>query len=104
MSLIATLNQVAQEVAALVDDDHPDDEDFEVSSSAPALANFALLVADGDANKYVEVLSELYHDNGLMVPDFGRYLEDSEIPSAYRPFEEDVSFMNELISFQINCP
>ena len=94
MSLIATLNHVAQEVASLLGD-HPD-EDYKVSSSAPALANFALLLAEGNANKYVQVISELYQDNGLMVPDFSRCLEDPENFFNVESFEDDISFMAEL--------
>ena len=103
MSLIATLNHVAQEVAALVDD-YPD-EHFEISLSAPALANYALLLADGDATKYVQVLGELYRDNGLEVPDFSRYNEDLEISSNVKSFEDDFSFMKELEEYhQHNNP
>ena len=77
----------------------------EISLSAPALANYALLLADGDATKYVQVLGELYRDNGLEVPDFSRYNEDLEISSNVKSFEDDFSFMKELEEYhQHNNP
>ena len=69
------------------------------SSAAPALANFALLLAEGDANKYVQVISELYRDNGIAVPDFSRYHKD---PEMIDNFEDDNSFMEELEDYHQN--
>ena len=66
------------------------------TSAAPALANFALLMAEGSAIKYVEILNDLYVDNGLHAPDFTKYLPQSEV--TY--FEEDASFMEELDEYQ----
>lgn len=67
------------------------------ATAAPALANFALLMADGSALKYVEILNDLYMDNGLSVPDFSRYLPQSEQDQTdVTSCEEDISFMAEL--------
>ena len=44
------------------------------TATAPALANFALLMANGNPIKYVEILNDLYMDNGLEAPDFTRFL------------------------------
>ena len=44
------------------------------SATAPALANFALLMANGNTIKYVQILNDLYMDNGLEAPDFTRFL------------------------------
>ena len=44
------------------------------TATAPALANFALLMANGNPTKYADILNDLYMDNGLQAPDFTRYL------------------------------
>ena len=112
MSLLATLNHMADRVNALVDEhpsDYPNmsaptapvmnsispdcDDRHSSCSTAPALANLALLLAQGDANKYVQVIKGLYQDNGLILPNFSGYLEQPEKEPSVEPFEDDISFM-----------
>ena len=53
------------------------DSDTPLSSgatAAPALANFAMIKAKGNATKYVNILNNLYKANGLQAPDFTEYL------------------------------
>ena len=68
------------------------------SSAALALANFALLVAEGSSVRYVEVLNNLYMDNGLKIPDFSRYvpLQPEQEELSFTTAEEDVSSMADL--------
>ena len=67
------------------------------ASDAPAIANFALLMAKGSALKYVDILNDLYTENGLHVPDFSKYLPQSEQEQTdITCFEENGSFMAEL--------
>ena len=44
------------------------------ATAAPALANFAMIMANNNAHEYVKILIELYKDNGLLAPDFSKYL------------------------------
>ena len=44
------------------------------ATAAPALANFAMIMANNKAHEYVKILKELYKDNGLQAPDFSKYL------------------------------
>ena len=44
------------------------------AATAPALANFAMIMANNNAHEYVKILKELYKDNGLQAPDFSKYL------------------------------
>ena len=53
------------------------DSDTPLSSgatAAPALANFAMIKAKGNATEYVNILNNLYQANGLQAPDFTEYL------------------------------
>ena len=84
MSVLTTLNHLDDQV------------------TAQALVNFALLLAKGDANKYTQVIEDLYLDNGLKPPDFSRYLEQSKLEVTVEPFENDISFMTELERYQQN--
>ena len=44
------------------------------ATAAPALANFAMIMAKNNAREYVKILNNLYKDNGLQAPDFTEYL------------------------------
>ena len=44
------------------------------AATVPALANFAMIMANNNAHEYVKILKELYKDNGLQAPDFSKYL------------------------------
>ena len=44
------------------------------ATAAPALANFAMIMAKNNAREYVKILNNLYKDNGLQAPDFTKYL------------------------------
>ena len=44
------------------------------ATAAPALANFAMIMAKNNATEYVKILNDLYKDNGLQAPDFTKYL------------------------------
>ena len=44
------------------------------ATHAPALANFAMIMANNNPREYVKILKELYKDNGLQAPDFSKYL------------------------------
>ena len=53
------------------------DSDTPLSSgatAAPALANFAMIKAKGNATEYVNILIKLYQANGPQAPDFTEYL------------------------------
>ena len=43
------------------------------ATAAPALANFAMIMANNNAIEYVRILNDLYKDNGLQAPDFTKY-------------------------------
>ena len=100
MSLLTSLNHLADQVTALVEDLPCDEPHSNCCSSAPALANFALLLAKGDANKYAQLIETLYQDNGLSPPHFSRYLEQPILEFMVDPFEDDISFMTELDEYQ----
>ena len=56
---------------------NPKKMQYKASTAAtadPALANFALIMANNNATEYVKILKELYKDNGLQAPDFSKYL------------------------------
>ena len=102
MSVLTTLNHLDDhQVTAPQVDDLPCNSPLSCST-ARALVNFALLLAKGDANKYTQVIEDLYLDNGLKPPDFSRYLEQSKLEVTVEPFENDISFMTELERYQHN--
>ena len=107
MSLLTTLNHLADQVTAPQFDDPPCNgplfDDHHLScSTARALVNLALLLAKGDANKYTQVIEGLYLDNGLRPPDFSRYIEQQKLEVTLEPFEDDISFMTELDGYLQN--
>ena len=44
------------------------------ASTAPALANFARIMAKNNATEYVRILNEMYKDHGFQAPDLSKYL------------------------------
>ena len=101
MSVLTTLKHLGDQVSAPQVDDPPCNNPLSCST-ARALVNYALLLAKGDANKYSQVIEDLFLDNDLSPPEFSGYLEQSKFEVTFEPFENDVSFMAELERYQQN--
>ena len=54
-----------------------------IASAGPALANAALLLAEGCPKKYVAYLRALYADNQLVSPNLDRVLKDNPLEDAH---------------------
>ena len=76
--------------------------ELQVTCAAPALANAALLVAEGCANKYIEAINVLYLANGLPCPNLMPLLSMKSPSNVIR--EADVSHLSEANTHALYSP